>query len=54
MVRFTKKNNSDVWVFSIYKKKLVGKVLDQMYANAHIYLERKYKPYLIYLGRSSI
>ena len=49
-----KKNNSDVWVFSIYKKKLVEKVLDQMYANAHIYLKRKHKPYLIYLGRSSI
>ncbi len=42
-----KKINTEAYEFRIDKKELVKKVLDIIYNNASIYLDRKYKTYLL-------
>lgn len=49
-----KKPNSSTCEFRIYRKKLVGQILEKLYGEAAIYLPRKYNKYLTYIGRSSI
>lgn len=50
-----KKNNTkDTYEFSVTKRKLVEQILDSLYNNATIYMERKHRKYVEYIGRSSI
>ncbi len=46
--------NGSIVSFKIYKRKLVEKVLDKIYKDAHIYMKRKHDSYLKYIGCSSI
>lgn len=50
-----KKNNTkNTYEFSITKRTLVEKMLEQLYHDATVYMDRKYKKYVEYIGRSSI
>ena len=46
------KNNS-VYRFDIYKKEIIKKILEKLYKNATVYLNRKYKIYLLSQDGSS-
>lgn len=45
--------NNSVYRFDIYKKEIVKKVLEKLYKNATVYLNRKYKIYLLSQDGSS-
>lgn len=45
-----KKQNSDIYEFAIYKKDSVKKVLDLVYGNSTIHLDRKYATYKLSQG----
>lgn len=49
-----KKSESSQYEFAVYKKEIVKKLLDYLYADAQVYLNRKFNSYLLSKGRSSI
>lgn len=51
---FRQDNGSNVYRFDVEKKELVRKILDYLYSDSIIYLDRKQTHYLNSLGRSSI
>lgn len=49
-----KKEASNIWEFGCYKKENVEHILQLIYKDATIYMDRKHQAYLNFIGRSSI
>lgn len=46
--------NGGLVSYKVYKRELVEKILNKLYKDAHIYMDRKHNSYLKYIGCSSI